>query len=184
MKPRTELLLVVAALALVSCSAKPPSPDLRCASRPAQVLAAQSVPDAQYVPCVRDIIPPWSLMSTDSDQDRTQVVIEWSSSSSANERALVTLKDDCPVDDLSEVSSTELPSDVEMAQAFMGRTATTVYSFEGGCVQVDVTRARQQEVAPLSPDDFTIDFVSRDVLNTYVLEQTNDQVGLDPADGS
>ena len=182
MNPKMALLLVVPALAIASCSAKPPSPDLKCASRPAQVLAAQSVPEAEYVPCIKDVLPPWSLRSTDSDQDRTQVVIEWESSSSANERALVTLQEACPVDGVTATQTTDLPPDVDVTQAIAGRTATTVYSFEGGCVQVDVTRTRRQEVAPLTSEDFTIDFVPREVLNAYVLEQTNDQVALDPAE--
>ena len=182
MKPKIGLLLLVSTLPFVGCSAKPPSPDLRCGSRPAQVLAAQSVPDAEYVPCVKDVLPPWSLMSTDSDQDRTQVVLEWSSSSSAHERAVVTLRQECPVEGLPGVEDADLPPGVEVTQALTGRTATTVYSFPGGCVQVDVTRARQHEVAPLTPDDFTIDLVSRELLNQYVLDQTNDQVGLDPAE--
>ena len=49
---------------------------------------------------------------------------------------------------------------------------------------MDVTRARQQEVAPVTTEDFVIDFVPREVLNTYVLEQTNGRVELDPAEGS
>ena len=184
MNTKIGVLLVLPALALAGCSAKPPSPDLRCGSRPAQVLAAQSVPGAEYVPCINHVVPPWSLRSTDSDQDRTQVVLEWSSSSSANEQALVTLKEACPAEGVQETQGADLPPGVAATQAVTGRTATTVYSFQGGCVQVDVTRARQQEVAPVTTEDFVIDFVPRDVLNTYVLEQTNGRVELDPSEGS
>ena len=184
MTPKIGTILVISVLVIAGCSAKPPSPDLRCASLPAQVLAAQSVPDAEYVPCIKDILPPWSLMSTDSDQDRTQVVMEWSSSGSATERALVSLKATCPSDGVPEPPRTDLPPGVSVTEAVVGRTVTTVYAFEGGCVQVDVKRARQHEVAPLTTDDFTIEFVPREVLNAYVLEQTNDQVELDPVEGS
>ena len=43
-------------------------------------------------------------------------------------------------------------------------------------MQVDLTGGRQQEVEPLTPDDFTIRFVPRETLDQYVLEQTNDRV--------
>ena len=171
------------AVALTGCGAEPPSPDLKCASRPSQVLAAQSVPEAQYVPCISDVQAPWMLMSTDSDQDRTEVVMEWSSSGNATERALVTLQATCSLGGAS-VTTTGVPPDVGVTGAVSGRTVTTTYSFEGGCVQVDVTRARHQEAKPLTSDDFTIEFVPREVLEQYVLEQTNDRVGLDPGEGS
>jgi hypothetical protein len=171
------------AIALTGCSAKPPSPDLKCASRPAQVIAAQSVPQAEYVPCISDVQAPWVLMSTDSDQDRTQVVMQWSSSGNATERALVTLQASCSLGETS-VTTAGMPADVGVTRTFLGRTVTTIYSFEGGCVQVDLTGGRQQEVEPLTPDDFTIKFVPREVLNQYVLEQTNDRVGLDPGERS
>lgn len=171
------------AVALTSCSAKPPSPDLKCASRPAQVLAAQSVPEAEYVPCISDVQAPWMLGSTNSDQDRTQVVMGWSSSGNATERALITLQATCSLGETS-VTTAGMPSDVGVTRTFRGRTVTTFYSFEGGCVQVDLTGGRQQEVEPLTPDDFTIKFVPRETLDQYVLEQTNDRVALDPGERS
>lgn len=154
-----------------------------CTSRPAQVLAAQSVPDAAYVPCITDVQAPWTLMSTDSDQDRTQVVMQWSSSGDAAERALVTLQATCSLGQTT-VTAPGIPPDVGIMRTDTGRTVRTVYTFEGGCVEVDVMRARQDQGEPLSSEDFTIEFVPREVLNEYVLEQTNDRVGLDPGEES
>lgn len=176
-------LSAVLAIALTGCSAEPPSPDLKCASRPAQVLAAQSVPEAEYVPCISDIQAPWVLMSTDSDQDRTEVVMQWSSSGNAAERALVTLQATCSPGE-SSVTTTGMPPDVGVTRTVSGRTVSTIYSFEGGCVLVDLTGGRQDDVEPLTSDDFTIRFVSRETLDQYVLGQTNDRVGLDPGEES
>ena len=183
MSARTYVIVVAVTLGLTGCSAEPPTPDLRCASLPPQILAAQSVPEASYVPCIKDVSPPWSIVSTDSDQDRTQVTMEWSSSSAATERALITLQDACQTGTPSAPSD-DVPSDVEVTQSTQGRIATTTYSFTGGCVEVDMRRARQHEVAPLSTEDFTVELVPREVLNAYVLEQTNGQVGLDPTEES
>ena len=113
------------AIALTGCSAKPPSPDLKCASRPAQVLAAQSVPEAEYVPCISDVQAPWVLMSTDSDQDRTQVVMQWSSSGNAARNALWSpLQATCSLGETS-VTTAGMPPDVGVTRTVSGRTVTT-----------------------------------------------------------
>ena len=168
---------------LAACDGRPGA-DLTCKSLPAQVLSAQSVPTAQFVPCVTNIQSPWELIATDTDQDATRIHLQWLASDSGHDEAVVSLRESCDTETAATVTAI-VPSGVSVSRTVKNRTATTFYEFEGGCVEVAITRARARTGEPLTSQDFTVQLVPREELNEYVLEQTNDSVGLDvePDDG-
>jgi hypothetical protein len=57
---------------------------------------------------------------------------------------------------------------------------STYYEFAGGCVDASVTRGVGGPVEALTARDFAVQLVPREDLNDFVLEQTNDSVGLNP----
>jgi len=171
--------IVIPVAGLLSACNGGPEPDLTCGSRPAQVLAAQSVPTAAYVPCITDITEPWVLTATDTDQDRTEIHLQWLASESANQKALVTLAARCDYPDASPIPAA-VPSDIEVTTMTDNKTVSTFYAFPGGCVEASVTRTAGHPVEALTARDFTVQLVPREALNDFVLEQTNDSVGLDP----
>jgi len=175
----TTIVAVVAIGGALSACDGGPEPDLTCGSRPAQVLAAQSVPSAQYVPCITEITEPWVLMATDTDQDRTEIHLQWLASESANQKALVTLAANCDNSEGSPITAA-VPSDVDVTTNTKNKTVSTYYEFVGGCVEASVTRTAGHPIDGLTARDFAIQLVPREELNDFVLEQTNDSVGLNP----
>ena len=170
---------VVAVTGFLSACDGGTEPDLTCGSRPAQVLAAQSVPSAQYVPCITEITEPWVLMATDTDQDRTEIHLQWLASESANQKALVTLAADCDNSDAAPITAA-VPSDVDVTTTTKDKTVSTFYEFAGGCVEASVTRTAGHPIDGLTARDFAIQLVPREELNDFVLEQSNGGVGLNP----
>ena len=157
-------------------------PDLLCESLSAQVLAAQSVPSATYVPCIADIHAPWSVMSTDSDQDRSVVKLIYGSENTG-QTATVSLLDACRPPGGTALQSTDQPGVVTTSET-VGTTYRLVHEFAGGCVEVSVVRFADAKASGISPSEFTVDLVSRETLNDYVLDQTSGKVGLDPEEAS
>ena len=178
-KAAIPLVVLAAAGVLTACGGRP-SADLTCGSRPAQVLAAQSVPTAQFVPCVTAINEPWELLATDTDQDSTEIHLHWLASDSGNETALVALAATCDNQGALAAPEADAPPGVDVTQDTNRRTLSTFYEFEGGCIEVSVTRSASREGKPFTLYDFTVDLIPRSVLNEYVLDQTNDSVALYP----
>jgi hypothetical protein len=178
---RSAALIVIAVslVGLLSACNGAPEADLTCGSRPAQVLAAQSVPSAEYVPCITEIAEPWALVATDTDQDRTEIRLQWLASESANQEALVTLSANCDSSGASPITPA-VPTDVEVATTTNNKTVSTYYEFPGGCVEASVTRTSGHPIEALTARDFAVQLVPREDLNDFVLEQTSDSVGLNP----
>jgi hypothetical protein len=172
------VVLLVAGGAAGGCSTGS-DPDLHCDAPRAQVLAAQSVPSAAYVPCISDIRDPWTLFETDSDQDRTVARLTWGSGDGSGQSATVTLLPACRPADGMALQSSANPG-VVMTSETEGNVSRTLYEFAGGCVDVSVVRFPDAKVSRLSPSEFTVELVPRETLNNYVLDQTAGQVGLDP----
>ena len=167
---------------LLSGCGGPSDPDLLCESLSAQVLAAQSVPSATYVPCIEDIHAPWTVMSTDSDQDRSVIKLMYGSENTG-QSATVSLLDECRPPGGTALQSTDQPDVVTSSETVDG-TYRLVYEFPGGCVEVSVVRFADAKVSGVSPSEFSVQLVSRQTLNDYVLEQTSGKVGLDPEEAS
>jgi hypothetical protein len=174
-------LVVLAASGLLTGCAEDADPDLLCESLPAQVLAAQSVPTASYVPCLEDIHSPWQVMSTDTDQDRSVVELVYGSEET-EQTATVSLLSECSTPGGNAVQSTD--RGVVTSSEIDGATYRLVYTFAGGCVEVSVVRFSDAKVSGLSAAEFTVDLVPRETLNDYVLDQTSGKVGLDPEEAS
>ncbi len=155
--------------------------NLLCEALPAQVLAAQSVPSASFVPCIKDIHSPWTLMSTDTDQDRSVVKLIYGSEGTG-QSATVSLLSTCRP--TSGIPRQSIDPGVVTSSEIVGATYRMVYEFAGGCVEISVVRFSDAKVLGVSAAEFTVDLVPRQTLNEYVLEQTSGKVGLDPEEGS
>ena len=67
----------------------------------ALILAVQSVPTAEYVPCINVVFPGWSFAAFEARNDRTRF---WFDSDRAGDRFLeVILQSDCDIDTAEEV---------------------------------------------------------------------------------
>jgi len=98
------------------------------------LLAAQSVPTAEMIPCFSGLPEGWSFSTVQIDQDGT--VVELDSDRAGSDAATLRFTERC---DPSRAVS--VPSDLEEADRFddierlePGFRARTVYLFEGGCV--------------------------------------------------
>lgn len=177
LSPTFGLVVVIAASTGVSGCSTSSSPQLHCASWPAQVLAAQSVPSAAYVPCLHDVPEPWILLSTDSDQDRTVVRLTWQDPAERSRNAEVSLRSACVSRGPRSPEIDDASADVVINQSADGDMTRTVYAFEGGCVQVDVPT---DQLTPAGRSPFTVQLRPRAELDDYVREQTGGRVALDP----
>jgi hypothetical protein len=118
-------------------------------------------------------------MATDTDQDRTEIHLQWLATESANQKAVVTLASSCEHPDALSITAA-VPPDVDVSTSTRHKTVSTYYEFAGGCVQASVTRTAGHAIEALNARDFAVQLVPREELNAFVLEQTNDTVGLDP----
>lgn len=144
------------------------------------ILAAQSVPTAEFVPCV-DVMPVgWSVNFTDVDSDGFRFTLD--SRIAGDEAARIELSAACEMREHVEV-----PSDVDIAQRFeyldsieSGIRGQRVYVFDGGCVSIDVDLEVEVSAALLSEISLALGFVTRDDVNEAVRSVTDDREQVDP----
>ena len=151
--PFLGLLLVM----LTACTVSPendavPGCDLEAGPSPALVLAAQSVPTAELVPCVNHLQPGWTFQELDTHMGRTRFWLDSDRTGAAF--LVVTLEAACDIGDAQEVpggrdSRLPLASDHEGTRRFVDimqvlpqedpagvgqYRGAWYFRFEGGCV--------------------------------------------------
>jgi hypothetical protein len=135
-----RIALVVAGLVTVTvtgCSNADATPLPYCAREGSGLIAAQSVPGAELVPCFDSLPAGWEVATVEIDQDRTQVTLD--SDRAGVGAARLRFEDDC---DLG--AAVEVPSDREGAEQFEfieqvepGFAGQRYYVFPGGCAWWD-----------------------------------------------
>lgn len=127
------LLCVVAAPTVAACSVEATLPPPGC-NAGSGLIAAQSVPSAQLLPCLEDPPEGWSVATVSISQDGT--VVRLDSDRAGEGAATLRFEDDCDIG-----VAVSVPSDLPPAERFddierlqPGFKASVFYRFEGGCV--------------------------------------------------
>jgi hypothetical protein len=139
MRPRQLLLrlgpLLAGCLLLVSCSVELTLPPPSCEEAGSGLIVAQSVPEAEFVPCLLELPAGWGVEGVRVDDDGTRVRLD--SDRAGEDAAVLYYSEACdPADAVS------IPSDQPGADRFEhierltpGFRADRYYLFDGGCVR-------------------------------------------------
>lgn len=175
----TVLVLLGAGCAVDSIE---PAAGTDCRVGDVELLTAQTVPGASYVPCLADGFEEWTVSSTyyGSAGTRIRLVTErldgtWT----------VEFGRTCETGDLPEAQPVRdfrgtLFRRIDDSGARYEETS--YYEFDGGCVISDVDLPNNRVLGVLLEErDEGLHLVPRDSLDAEVLERTDGRVGLDPS---
>jgi hypothetical protein len=178
------LLLSAGCMGNIQVGAPPGEPD--CAGpdgrvNDAVVLVAQSVPSAQWLPCLGELPVGWNFQRLEAQSGRTRVLLVTGDRDGEHE-VTVTLAATCDI-----AGAGEVPSDRpgirrydRVATADHGYLADRYYVFSGGCVthHFDLRgRAGAQATAAISAG---LGFVSRSAAADAIRERSHGRLTLDP----
>ena len=129
-----RVLVATAALLAGGCALDRALPAPTCADGGSALIAAQSVPTASQIPCLKRLPDGWEISSVSVNQHRT--IVRLDSDRAGENAATLRLEDDC---DVSRAVSA--PSDLSSATRYdqidrlePGFRASRYYVFPGGCV--------------------------------------------------
>lgn len=145
------------------------------------VLMAQSVPTAEWVPCLRGVPLGWHISDIDVDDTSSRFVLD---SDRHGAQALeIVFTASCDID-----GGTEIPSEREGMRRFEFVEQVTPqyvgsrhYVFEGGCITVRFRVTSGDRAEPLGLASQGLGVVSRDVVRGHVRDVTDGRLELDPA---
>ncbi len=147
------------------------------------ILAAQSVPDAQIIPCIEAVPIGWEARAANIDERRTVFTLD--SKIAGDDAARVELAREC---DTSE--HVQVPSEIADAERFefiesieTGLRGRRVYLFDGACVAVDYDFAVDVSAALISEVTLAVGFITRDEVNDAVRDATDGREQVDPPAG-
>lgn len=146
------------------------------------ILAAQSAPSAQLIPCLDTMPLGWSIDDTSISDEGTVFTLD--STIAGNDAARVELRVDCDT-----AGHVQVPSDVVAAERFefvqsieSGYRGERVYVFDGGCVSIDLAFDVDVSAALVSEVSLALGFVTRPDVNEAVRSVTDGREQVDPAD--
>lgn len=174
---------VVLALVVVlsACGIGPPSATTPwCDNEDVLMLEAQSVPTAQFVPCI--LVLPLSWEASGSDIGDGHSIFALDSDIGGNDAVLVELRERCAVEDYVRVPTdqpgTQRYERVErLLEGFRGER---LYVFDGGCVRIDIALEAGSTAALVNEASLAIGLVSRSALQEGIRQVTEGRVELDP----
>ncbi len=136
-----------------------PAPTCVTSSRGRLLVMAQSVPEAEFIPCLGELPTGWELADAATDDSGSRVVLE--NDAFAQDLAVV-LAASC---DVSSARRTDSPRPgTESYVSRNGRIHT--FTFAGGCITFEYdTRTLADSVAGRAAAD-SVAFMSRDTLRT------------------
>jgi hypothetical protein len=145
------------------------------------VLMAQSVPAAQWVPCVGSVPLGWDFSGLDARSGSARF---WLDSDRDGRHAIeVRLEESCDTE-----GATEIPTDREGLRRLERVTQVTpefhgrrYYLFEGGCMTVVFTLSGEGRGEPLALATQGIGVVSREDVAAQVRDESGGRLELDPA---
>ena len=147
------------------------------------VLAAQSVPDARFIPCIEATPIGWTVNVAHIDDEGMRFTLD--SKIAGDDAARAELSPDC---DPSE--HVEVPSDIAGTSRFefiesieSGVKGQRIYEFEGGCVTVDIDFEVDVSAALINEISLALGFVTRADVNDAVRSATGGREQVDPPAG-
>ena len=149
---------------------------------PTVLLAAQAVPTASLLPCVRLLPSGWSLGGVFVRSGLARFTLN--SDRVGTEAVRVLLTQTCQID-----GATRVPSDEPGARRFqrvgdvrtgVGFTGEQFYLFPGGCVAYEFRFSGEERAAPITEVTLALGFVTRDALRTSVRQDSQGHAELDP----
>jgi len=146
-----------------------------CQGADSGLIAAQSVPSAEYVPCLDPLPTGWLISTVNIDQDGTEIRID--SDRAGSDAAVLHYRRRCQLGDAVSVPSDQLGAEAfeNVRQIESGFVAERIYLFEGGCVRwefdfdADASAALSIEIQ----DRMTL--VERQLLNDSIRETFVDE---------
>ena len=147
------------------------------------VLAAQSVPDARFIPCIEATPIGWTVRVAHIDDRGMRFTLD--SKIAGDDAARVELSPAC---DASE--HVEVPSDVAGTSRFefiesidTGVKGQRNYEFDGGCVTIDIDFEVDVSAALINEISLALGFVTRADVNDAVRSATDGREQVDPPVG-
>ena len=156
----------------------------RCAPEPAEVprglvLMAQSVPSAQWLPCLRDVPVGWTFVAFDARDGQTSLRL--GSDREGMTALTVLVRPSCDVTGAAEVPSEwpELRRYERVTRVSSGYGGERHYVFTGGCVtyRFDLRGDTRAEAVAVVSDAFG--FVSRESVARQVRDGSDGRLELD-----
>jgi hypothetical protein len=144
------------------------------------ILEAQSVPEAQLLPCV-DLMPlGWSVGDTLIDDHGTGFTLR--SAIAGSDAARVQLSEACVTEGYVRVPTDE--ADTErfefVSRITDGFEGGRIYTFEGGCASIDFAFDADVSAALVNEVSLTLGFVPRAEVNEAVRVATDGREQVDP----
>ncbi|MEO1059889.1 MAG: hypothetical protein AAFZ07_00620 [Actinomycetota bacterium] len=127
--------LAVAVLAGASCSVEQTLPPPHCDREGSGLIVAQSVPDAELVPCVRRLPAGWEVDGVRIDDGGTRV--RFDSDRAGDDAAVLHFTRSCELGDAVAIPSDQPGADrlEDIERLTPGFRADRYYTFDGGCVR-------------------------------------------------
>ncbi len=174
---------LVLALVAVGCGGAPgDSHPPWCDDFRVLVLAAQSAPSAQLIPCLDAMPLGWSVDETRIDERGTVFTLD--STIAGSDAATIALREDCDT-----TGYVPVPSDVVDAERFefvesieSGFRGRRLYTFDGGCTSIDLAFDVDVSAALVSEVSIALGFVAREDVNEWVRSTTDGREQVDPPD--
>jgi hypothetical protein len=158
-----------------------------CTSKPGTVrrgilIMAQSVPSAEWLPCIRSVPPGWSF---DEIRPRDgEVSMVFSSDRDGMHALTVLLRPSCDVSGATEVPSEhpEIRRFERVTRVSSGYGGERQYTFAGGCVTYRFDLRGSTRAEPVAAVSESLAFLSRQRLDDMVRQVSDGRLGLDPTD--
>jgi hypothetical protein len=147
------------------------------------VLIAQSVPTAQWLPCLRRLPPGWTYEVLDARNGSARVVLD--SDRDGPRAATVTLTGGCDT-----AAATEVPSSEPAARRYdrvwrtnPGYGADWHYLLTGGCITYHFDLHGSTGAEPAADVATAFGFVQRSTVAAAVSDRSDGRLSLDPSAG-
>ena len=184
---RAGLAVLLAAVSVVSCGGVPGATRTAgdtgppwCDDWGVLVLAAQSAPTAQLIPCIEAVPIGWSANGANIDESGTVFTLD--SKIAGDDAARIELAEDCYTS-----GHVQVPSDIVAAERFefiesieSGVRGERLYRFDGGCVAVEVDLRVDVSAALISEISLAVGFVTRSEIDDVIRDVTDGREQVDP----
>ena len=144
------------------------------------LIQAQSVPSAQWLPCVRDIPIGWGFADlVPKDGEST---FSLNSERDGDRAVAVVLAPSCTHDGTTEVPSEqpEMRRYERVARVSHGYAGDRFYTFDGGCVTYRFNLRGTTRAEPVATISASLSFISRTTLANRLQEVSGGRLRLDP----
>ncbi|HEV7654838.1 MAG TPA: hypothetical protein VGP36_08900 [Mycobacteriales bacterium] len=148
------------------------------------VALAQSVPSAQWLPCVRDVPVGWKFASYLPEDGRT--TIGFSSDRDGPHALTVSLRPSCDLSGATEVPSEqpEMRRFEQVTRVSHGYGGRRHYTFTGGCITYDFDLRGDTRAEPVATISEALGFLSRAGVARQVHDSSDGRLELDRQEGT